>query len=425
MVQSHEKKLDVIDSAVVDVIDRIASLAPSVVNWWEDLVLPASALRREYNESVKYPDSWNPQRPYAYLPFFGPRYLPRFKHVLRAAGLEFTALVKLKKGPVRILDLGAGSGILTIACLLELERACQSAGVKSDVDVVLCDQNQHSLSVAEQFLQLLQQIDALPHLTLGWTSVESNIHTATIPGSFDLVLLGHVLCESYQSLSSEEVQSGLFFDAILDPLFSWIRSKLSDFGVVTIIEPLNANHLSTPLLIRDFLRQKNELTLLAPCLGTSTRCPERVTPYWKTAACSGATHIITWDDSTEAGHRLRLFTEAVLLVRGLTLSLPIPRSCFFPIVLSRGKRDVLPADVGMTVRRVAPSNKTSNIQPVCLVGPDGAERVLPFHKNGFNAKRSLMRAIKVVQENSTDRRLDSFSEFDLSALYKLGWPVVQ
>jgi hypothetical protein len=43
---------DIIDSVVVEAIDRIAGFAPGIVNWWEDLVMPAKSLHEEYTDRV-------------------------------------------------------------------------------------------------------------------------------------------------------------------------------------------------------------------------------------------------------------------------------------------------------------------------------------------------------------------------------------
>jgi SAM-dependent methyltransferase len=366
-------------------------------------------------------------RPYAYLPYFTPRYLPRLRHALRASGLRLSSLLQLSRGPIRILDLGAGTGILTLACLLELERACQELGVGAEVEAVLRDSNEDSLNVASQLLQITNQTGAWPHLKVHSEFQCCDVRSNSGKGLFDVVLLGHVLCEFYQRREIDRDQ----LNGILGQILRVVEGQLSSRGVVVIIEPVDRDHVSKLLWIRDYARMTSKLSVLAPCLGTSLYCPEEGSPYSGRPACSGSTYVTTWDDTTLAGHRLRLFTQGLLWEKGLTQAPPFSRSWFFPLVLSLGAREPVPEGVGMAVRRRALASekwKTRNVEIVCVVGTQGGERIQAFPKPGSNANGAILRAIDVRDWGLTDiagsEPTADTKEFDLSALYLNGWPVV-
>jgi hypothetical protein len=408
------REVDNIASVIVDAIDYLASGAPGVRRWWEDLVLPAKELGKAYTtgDLSAYPEHWRSIRPYAYLAFFAPRYFPRLRHAFQAAGLKLAALVRLTEGSIRVLDLGAGSGILTVATLLELERACQTLGLEIRVEAVLQDNDQTALQAAGQLLEFARKANAWPHLQVEWNCRLGDLCDVA-PGLFDIVLVGHVICEFYQWKASMD---RVHFQSILKPFFKRIEDQLSRCGVAVIIEPMNKTHLLEPLWIRDYARTTSKLGFCAPCLGRGERCPEESAPYNRTPACSGSTHVVSWDDRTSAGHRLRLFTEAVMLTRGISgVRLPLRPSYFFPLVLSRGRPEPVPIGVGMVVRRVGPNDRIHDTEVFCVVRAEGQEQVETIAKPGSRADRAVLRAVDLRDGAPTD--------FDLSALYPSGWPV--
>lgn len=401
----HE--LDIIPSTFVSAIDEVASEAPGVSQWWVDLVGAAEALKKAYTSGdlSNFPESYDQVRPYTYLPYFAPRYIPRLRHALKAAGLVLENLLRLQQNRIRVLDIGAGTGLTTAACLFELESACAVLGTKAWVDVVLYDQHWNSLEVALNLIDRARIKMAWPHLEINCISRIGDLWTTLPEGSYDLILMGHVVCEAYQWKTTTRLD----LDNRLRPLLSQIGSLLSMVGVLIILEPINSKHLVKILWVRD-VAAAGILGVCAPCLGGGQYCPEE-TQNAHPAACSGSTHTVTWDHSTMAGYRLRLFTEAALATKGISaLPATLQPSAFFPLLLSRAKRLPAPAGVGMFVRRLG----VKDARPVCLVDHLGNERVELIPHPGWRADRTVFEPV--------DLRSGSPTDFDMSALYPNGWP---
>ena len=402
-----KSELDKVPSELVAAIDEVASLAPGISQWWVDLVGAAEALKKAYTSGdfLRFPEVYDQLRPFAYLPYFAPRYTPRLRHALKAAGLDLRNLLQLQSGVIRVLDIGAGTGLTTIACLFELENACSELGTNRQVDVILYDQHESSLSVALSLIGAARTNMAWPHLEINCMSRIGDLWTILPEGSFDLVLLGHVVCETYQWKAI--TRSAL--DSQLRPLLNRISSLLSIVGVLIILEPVNSQHLLKMLWVRD-AAAAGTLELCAPCLGRGQYCPEE-TQNAHPPSCSGSTHTVTWDHRTFAGHRLRLFTEAALATKGVSaLPATLLPSAFFPLVLSRGKRLPAPSGVGMLVRRLG----VKDVRPVCVVDHQGNERINLIPQSGWRANRTVLQPV--------DLRSSSPRSFDLSALYPSGWP---
>jgi len=396
---------DPLDPGLLDAIDGVASGAPGVEYWPYYLVHIAQRLSQHHKKGRPLPPAYETLRYYAYLPLYLPRYVPRLRHTLRSADLRFENLLRIREGPFRILDVGCGPGTLSIAALDQLQQASSTSGQRVQIELVGQDRSPLALDVFQKILKHLLNAGRWPSLDLDWRCECGELsRAATVNRAFDIVLLGHVVCELCQELEP---------DAAFQIIHAVLEGTLSDRGIAVIIEPVQQDRLDLPLQLRDSLRASSTLHIFGPCLGSSPRCPEWSRPGRDT--CSSSTGRVRWRRNTTAGTRLATFMKSSGLCPIETGGNYVPRSrlAFSGLVVGHGHRDAVPERVGTIVRRYGETGR----QFVCCVGDDGAERLLTIERSGHDPRHDCYATVRL------DGSATSSTPWQLSALYpRKGWP---
>ncbi len=239
-----------------EVIWRVAQRKLGPVRQRE-LVLAVQELSRRYNrpegEAVRLEGNL-PMRQ-ARLLFFTLADMPKI--ALPLAELQAAGRLPLSGSPLRVLDLGAGFGALTLGLLAH--RTVW--GQEGPVELWAADQDRGGLDILEEVLAEAVRDGILPRsLDLSTKGVNlaarSSLHALEPP--FGLILAGGLLNELPEGAEEQLVLAGL--------------KLLAPHGVMVILEPA-LRHTSRRLhRLRDRLISSGAATVLAPCTRAG-HCP--------------------------------------------------------------------------------------------------------------------------------------------------------
>ncbi|WP_428263267.1 small ribosomal subunit Rsm22 family protein [Haliangium sp.] len=159
----------------------------------------------------------------------------------------------LPSGPLRVLDLGAGPGAMTLGLLDYLHRI----GRLDPVQVYAVDRDRVALQI---FLRATTALAARRSHPLE-VRTESSTLAGEAPGEpgFDLILVGSVLNE----LPATELR----------PLVAGLLSKLAPRGALIVIEPALRETARALHELRDWVLSEGRAHVFAPCVRAATPCP--------------------------------------------------------------------------------------------------------------------------------------------------------
>lgn len=212
-----------------------------------EIAQQVAEISRRYNRPEGEPLNLSPGLPgrMARLLFFTMADLP--KVLLPLAELERAGRLPPGDAPLRVLDLGAGYGALTLGLLLH--RAVR--GERGPVSLLAMDQDAEALETLAALLEELRQEELLA----GEVEVETRAASLNAPPSLDppldLVLAGGLINELPRRTEEDLARTAL--------------AALAPRGVLLLLEPA-LRHTSRRLhRLRDSLLASGEATLLAPC----------------------------------------------------------------------------------------------------------------------------------------------------------------
>jgi ribosomal protein RSM22 (predicted rRNA methylase) len=161
----------------------------------------------------------------------------------------------LPAGPLRILDVGAGPGAMTLGALDFLHRT----GHRAAISVHAVDRDRDALRI---FRQAVNDLGSRLHRELAVTIEQVDLSTQRVPGAgagADLILIGNVLNELAPGRSR----------ALLTELFG----VLDPDGALIIIEPALRETARALHELRDFAVTETGAYVFAPCVRQAAPCP--------------------------------------------------------------------------------------------------------------------------------------------------------
>lgn len=231
-------------------------------SWWVSTACratglsdPASALARLESAAGKLSDSFTVERPQifadysedpafsaAYGLFFFPQTFVRMRVALRACGTPESALPS-DAPPIRVLDLGCGTGASTLAAACEwTHRTTQLTAV---------DHSPQALAILQRLFE--ERRNLWPR-----SALETALHDARTDaptGPFDWILA----CFAMNELFPRED------DAVVE---AWLRrhlDRLSPGGRLVVIEPAGAGPCERLQRLRNRFANDPTLSIVAPC----------------------------------------------------------------------------------------------------------------------------------------------------------------
>jgi ribosomal protein RSM22 (predicted rRNA methylase) len=210
----------------------------------------------------------------ARLAFSFPRDVPKSAGAVREL-VSTGALTFPAERPLRILDLGAGLGASTWGVILALAEASDAP---AKVEAMCVDDDRDALSVAEDIVtERRDKGRALINLTTLRSDLARPRNlaeqiTRRSPGSFDVVVLGQVLCE-IESIS-EETRLDVHVELVR------VAGELTaPTGSVVIIEPALRERTRRLHAVRDAILASSPggLRVFAPCVHQAL-CPALADP---------------------------------------------------------------------------------------------------------------------------------------------------
>lgn len=187
----------------------------------------------------------------ARLRFFLPRDLPKAGKPL----LEAASRGLLPSGArLRVLDLGAGLGTTSLSLL----RALHLLGDEREVEIMAIDQDPGALEHARALLsEKIEGFAAPSKIRIEAGDLLESLKRDPVQGErFDLILIGLALNE----LRDRE------------GLIKVLMNRLSDGGLILIIEPALREESRALMRLRDAIARGDELEILGPCFHRAP-CP--------------------------------------------------------------------------------------------------------------------------------------------------------
>jgi ribosomal protein RSM22 (predicted rRNA methylase) len=162
------------------------------------------------------------------------------------------------RGAVRVLDVGAGCGAMTLGLLEHL--ASQPGGAESkgapSLDVTLIDRDADALAIAADAIRTYADALGIPAtITVRRASTAEPLPA----GPFDLALAGSVLNE----LSAADRA----------PLVTRMLAAITPGGAVLVIEPALRQTARDLEIVRDEVLARGAAHVFAPCTRQVARCP--------------------------------------------------------------------------------------------------------------------------------------------------------
>lgn len=152
--------------------------------------------------------------------------------------------------PLRVVDLGAGCGAMTLGALTVLD----------DIDVVAIDRDAGALAIARA---AISDFAARRAVRATVTTRTDDVTRANIP-SCDLVVMGTVLNELAPERATELVERAL--------------ASVADDGAVIVVEPALRTTARALHAVRDAILAHGSGHVFAPCTRRSAPCPALTDP---------------------------------------------------------------------------------------------------------------------------------------------------
>ena len=163
--------------------------------------------------------------------------------------------------PLRILDLGCGSGAATFAALRFLAARAPELAIEAKA----VDRSRPFLKWAERLFDANRSLWPAATLRTG----EGDLLTLREEESWDLILVSFALNEGMESREEEEAKM-------------WLRHRLaslSDGGVLVILEPVSQSTSGRLEQLRDWVAEHRAARILGPCLHQAP-CPLLSSELW-------------------------------------------------------------------------------------------------------------------------------------------------
>lgn len=169
-------------------------------------------------------------------------------------------------GNVRVLDVGAGLGAMTLGVALALARAHKTGSI----DAVWVDEDADAMDVGRA---VVAHAGAVGGVGLRVTAASQRDARATSGRDFDLVLAGQVLSE--MDTGDDEPARAAAHAEWLEAL---LRERVSDHGSLVVVEPALRDRTRHLHRVRDALVTRKGVTLFSPCLHAEP-CPALASPH--------------------------------------------------------------------------------------------------------------------------------------------------
>ncbi|MCS6886266.1 MAG: small ribosomal subunit Rsm22 family protein [Acidobacteriota bacterium] len=228
----------------------------------KDVLLPVARavaqLSRSFTERAEFQVGYLDELHYrkAYLLYYLPINVPKTWALLN----ELSAKPKLYlKGPIRVLDLGAGPGAATLGVLFHPLCGADIAEffAVDRVTAVLADYEW----IVSRLAQKLQRRHVIK-------TFAARLETVKFDGEFDIIILSNVINELAR------IKPRLVFDKVAEFL-----SLLSWQGSLLIVEPALKSAAIRLMKLRDALVEKCAVKIYSPCPAQSP-CPMLATTDW-------------------------------------------------------------------------------------------------------------------------------------------------
>jgi ribosomal protein RSM22 (predicted rRNA methylase) len=194
------------------------------------------------------------RRPFAWLAyslFYFPQTFMRVQWILQEAARRLQAAPSPDRlTPLRVLDLGSGTGAATAAWLATWPRSPNVA-----IDLTAVDASDGALDLMEGLIHGNRALFGDVDLTVRCADLRSEIRR--LPGDWDVVLISYALNEAFHDASDHEIRSW----------WRLLTDRLAPGGLLIVCEPLVLG--GTPLVVR--LREwaltpDTGVQVVAPCL---------------------------------------------------------------------------------------------------------------------------------------------------------------
>jgi len=160
--------------------------------------------------------------------------------------------------PLRILDLGAGCGAMSLGALAALTAL--RSGDAPQLDILAIDRDERALAIART---ALREFAARRGIAATIATRDDDVHHAKLPGA-DLVVIGTLL---------NELAPGARIELALRAL-----AAIGDDGAVIIIEPALRDTARALHELRDTILRGGRGHIFAPCTRALAPCPALADP---------------------------------------------------------------------------------------------------------------------------------------------------